>query len=301
MAYVSMSISRRLRRREREIASLYESVRLTTSTLDLPAVLDRLAEAVVSALHCRGASIRLLDRTGRLDTVTSRGLSDTYQGKASVDLGRALVDREVLEGKTVLVEDVANDARVYRPEEVLAEGIRTMLCAPLLGKRGAMGVLRAYGGEDHHFTLDDAAFLGAVAAHGAVAIENAEAYDVLRTTDREKTRFVQTVTHELRSPLQVTQNLMAVLRGGYTGPLNDRQVDLLERARHRLAFLGTLVDDLLDLAASRIDVGEAKAKPGTVDLAGALRCVCARFEAACRAKGLSLQLSVPGGGPLGLV
>jgi signal transduction histidine kinase len=293
MAYVSMSISRRLRRREREIASLYESVRLTTSTLDLPVVLDRLAEAVVAALHCRGASIRLLDRTGRLDTVTSHGLSDKYLGKASIDLGRALVDREVLEGKTVLVEDVATDARVYRPEEVLAEGVRSMLCAPLLGKRGAMGVLRAYGGEDHHFTPDDAVFLGAVAAHGAVAIENAEAYDVLRTLDREKTRFVQTVTHELRSPLQVTQNLMAVLRGGYTGPLNDRQTDLLERARHRVAFLGTLVDDLLDLAAGRIDAGEAKARQGTVDLAGAIRCVCARFEAACRAKGLWLRLTCP--------
>ena len=291
MAYFSMSISRRLRRREREIASLYESIRLTTSTLDLPLVLDRLAEAVVKALHCRGASIRLLDRTGRLDTVTTHGLSDAYLGKASIDLGRALVDREVLAGETVLVEDVATDARVYRPEEVLAEGIRTMLCAPLLGKRGAMGVLRAYGGEGHHFSFDDAVFLGAVAAHGAVAIENAEAYDVLKTLDREKTRFVQTVTHELRSPLQVTQNLMAVLRGGYTGPLNERQADLLERARHRVALLETLVNDLLDLAAGRTDAGSEKAKQGLVGLAEALRCVCARFDAACRAKGLSLQLS----------
>jgi signal transduction histidine kinase len=293
MAYFSMSISRRLRRRERQIASLYESVRLTTSTLDLPLVLDRLAGAVVKALHCRGASIRLLDRTGRLDTVTSYGLSDAYQGKASIDLGRALVDREVLAGQTVLVEDVATDGRVYRPAEVLAEGIRTMLCAPLLGKRGAMGVLRAYGGEGHHFSTDDAVFLGAVAAHGAVAIENAEAFDVVKTLDNEKSRFVQTVTHELRSPLQVAQNLMAVLGGGYTGPLNDRQTDLLDRARNRVAFLGTLVDDLLDLAAGRTDVGGKTATQGLVDLAQALGRVCARFETVCRARGLSLDLSCP--------
>ncbi|HEX7486115.1 MAG TPA: GAF domain-containing sensor histidine kinase [Vicinamibacterales bacterium] len=293
MAYFSISISRRLRRREREIAGLYESVRLSTSTLEVPLVLARLTEAVVKALHCRAASIRLLDRTGRLDTIATHGLSDAYEGKAPMDLGKALVDREVLSGKIVLVADVATDARVYHPEEVQAEGIKTMLCAPLLGKSGAIGVLRAYGGEDHEFTSDDGVFLGAVGAHGAVAIENAQAYDVLKTLDREKSRFVRIVTHELRSPLQVTQNLMAVLRGGYTGPLNERQVDLLERARHRVAFLETLVDDLLDLAAGRTDVREEKLDHGLVRLADALRRVSARFEAACRAKGLFLRVACP--------
>lgn len=293
MAYFSMSISRRLRRREHEIAGLYESVRLSTSTLELPLVLDRLTEAVVKALRCKAASIRLLDRTGRLDTVATHGLSDAYKGKAPMDLGKALVDREVLSGKIVLVADAATDARVYHPQEVQAEGIKSMLCAPLLGKRGAIGVLRAYGGADHQFTPDDGVFLGAVGAHGAVAIENAEAYDVLKTLDREKSRFVRIVTHELRSPLQVAQNLMAVLRAGYTGPLNDRQVDLLERARHRVAFLETLVDDLLDLAAGRTDVREAKPDQGLVRLADVLGRVCGRFEAACRAKGLSLRFSCP--------
>ena len=293
MAYFAMWISRRLRRREHEIAGLYESVRLSTSTLELPLVLDRLTEAVVISLGCKAASIRLLDMTGRLDTVATHGLSDAYQGKAPMDLGKALVDREVLSGRVVLVANAATDPRVYHPQEVQAEGIESMLCAPLLGKRGAIGVLRAYGGAGHVFTPDDGAFLAAVGVHGAVAIENAEAYDVLRTLDRDKTRFVRIVTHELRSPLQVTQNLMAVLRGGYTGPLNERQVDLVDRARRRVAFLETLVDDLLDLAAGRTDVREGKPAQGLVRLADVVGGVCARFEAACRARGLSLEFSCP--------
>ena len=275
------------------MAGLYESVKLTTSTLDLPLVLDRLTEAVVKALHCRAASIRLLDRTGRLDTVATHGLSEDYQGKAPMDLGKALVDREVLAGHTVLVADVATDARVHNPVLVRAEGVTTMLCAPLLGKRGAIGVLRAYGGEGHTFTPEDGVFLRAVGAHGAVAIENAEAYDVLKTLDRDKSRFVRMVTHELRSPIQVTRNLMAVLGAGYTGPLNERQADLLDRARHRLAFLETLVDDLLDLAAGRTDVRDEQAGTGLVRLADVIQRVCGRFEAACRAKGLSLHVACP--------
>ena len=291
MAYFSMSISRRLRRREHEVAGLYESVRLTTTTLDLPLVLERLTEAAVKALHCRAASIRLLGSTGRLDTVATYGLSDTYQGKAPMDLGKALVDREVLTGKVVLVSDVATDPRVYHPQAVVDEGIRSMLCAPLVGKRGAIGVLRAYGDDKHAFTPDDEVFLAAIGAHGAVAIEHAEAYEVLKTLDHEKSRFVRIVTHELRSPLQVTQNLMAVLRAGYTGALNDRQADLVERARHRVAFLETLVDDLLDLAEGRTDVREEKSDQGLVRLAETLRRVCARFDDVCRARGLSLTFT----------
>ncbi|RPJ83398.1 MAG: GAF domain-containing protein, partial [Acidobacteria bacterium] len=172
MAICAMSISRRLRRREHEIAGLYESVRLSTSTLDLSLVLERLTEAAVKALRCQAASIRLLDSTGRrVDMVATHGLSDTYQGKAPMDLGKALVDREVLTGKVVLVADVAADPRVYNPQAVMDEGIRSMLCAPLMGKRGAIGVLRAYGAEGHEFTPDDGAFLAALAVHGAVAIE----------------------------------------------------------------------------------------------------------------------------------
>jgi signal transduction histidine kinase len=297
MAVCAMSISRRLRLREHEIAGLYQSVRLTTSTLDLPLVLERLTEAVVKALGCKAASIRLLGRTGRLDTVATYGLSDTYQGKAPMDVGKALVDREVLTGKVVLVSDVATDPRVYHPQAVRDEGIQSMLCAPLLAKRGAIGVLRAYGAAGHRFTADDGTFLAAIGAHGAVAIENADAYAVLKALDGEKSRFVRIVTHELRSPLQVTQNLLAVLRGGYTGTLNERQLDLVDRARHRAAFLEKLVDDLLDLAASRTDVRAEQPEQGLVRLGDVLARVCGRFEPACRAKGLSLRFS-PGREPL---
>ena len=298
MAVCSMSISRRLRRREHEIAGLYESVRVATSTLDLPLVLERLTEAVVKALGCQAASIRLLDRAGRVEMVAMHGLSDAYQGKAPMDLGKALVDREVLTGKVVHVADVATDPRVYHPEAVRDEGIASMLCAPLAGRRGPIGVLRAYGAEGHAFTADDGRFLAAIGAHGAVAIENADAYHVLKALDREKSRFVRMVTHELRSPLQVARNLMAVLGGGYTGGLNERQADLLERARNRIGLLEELVNDLLELAAGRTEVGAPSPDRHLVAIADIVTRTCSRFEPACAAKGLSLRAATAPDAPL---
>ena len=42
---------------------------------------------------------------------------------------------------------------------VREEGIESMLSVPLSGKSGPLGVLRAYGGEGHKFSDEDAAFL----------------------------------------------------------------------------------------------------------------------------------------------
>jgi signal transduction histidine kinase len=295
-AYLAMSISRRLRRRETEIAGVYQIVRATTTTLDLGDVLTRLSEATAGVLRCQGAAIRLLDRSGRqLVAAASFGLSEAYMDKGPVELANSPIDREALaegaEGKVLLIDVATEAARVTYPRELRAEGIRTILIAPVVGRTGPIGVLRAYGGVGHVFTTDDQAFLSAVAAHGAIAIENAQAYERLAALDRDKTMFVRTVTHELRSPIQVSQNLLTLLEQGYVGTLAPQQADFITRARRRMEFLQTLVNDLLDLAAGKAEP-PALADRSTVVLPKLLREVCERFLAPASAKGVGLELEV---------
>jgi signal transduction histidine kinase len=290
MAYFSMTISRRLRYREDELAGLYQSVQATTSTLEVPEVLNRLAEATTRALGCKGAVIRLLDRTGsHLEVAASYGLSENYLDKAPIEMARARIDQEALSGKTVLVRDALRDDRLRYPEKIVSEGVRAILSAPLMGKRGPIGVLRAYGGTAYRFSEDDADFLSAIAAQGVVAIENAVAYQILENLDQDKSQFVRIVTHELRSPVQVTSSLLNVLDRGYVGELNAKQADLVDRARRRIQFLQTLIDDLLDLAAGKADV-LATAERGLVSLTDVLQEVHARYEAPAQDKGLTLRL-----------
>jgi signal transduction histidine kinase len=296
MAYISIAISRRLRRREDELAGLYRSVQAATSTLDLTGVLNRLAEATTRALRCKGAAIRLLDKTGNyLEVAGSYGLSEAYLDKAPIAVARSPIDQEALSGKTVLVPDTHAEARLRYPGKVAAEGIRTILSTPLTDRRGRIGVLRAYGGTTHRFNADDAAFLSAIAAEGAVAIENARAYQLLEKLDQEKSQFVRMVTHELRSPVQVISSLVNVLRRGYVGELNEKQVDLVDRAYRRLQFLQTLIDDLLDLAAGKADV-LATAERGLVPLTDVIRDVHARYESPAQEKGLALLCECPAEG-----
>jgi two-component system phosphate regulon sensor histidine kinase PhoR len=97
-------------------------------------------------------------------------------------------------------------------------------------------------------------------------------------------------THELRSPARVTSSLLNVLRQGYAGELNDRQADLVDRARTRIQVLETLIDDLLDLAAGKADRAADVAR-GPVSLSEVLHEVCVRHEPLAREKGLSMQYS----------
>lgn len=166
-----------------------------------------------------------------------------------------------------------------------------MLSVPLTGKSGPLGVLRAYGGEGHKFSDEDAAFLEMVAAHGAVAIENAQAYRMLEELDQEKSRFVRIATHELRSPIGVTESLLTALAGGYVGELSPQHVEVVGRAIKRVQALKALVNDLLDLASGKADVGRSERR--RVPLRGVVAEVCERLEARATGKGIALALELP--------
>ena len=292
LTYFCMRIARRLRRREQEINGLYESVRDTTASLDLETVLDRFVESASRVIGCKGAAIRLLDPTrSRVTFAATYGLSREYLETVPVEYDRAHLDQATMRGGAVFVNDAVDDPRIWQPERLEREGIASMLSVPLVGKAGFLGVLRAYGAEGHRFSGEDASFLQLVAAHGAVAIENAQAYAMLADLNQEKSKFVRVTTHELRAPAQGTESLLSALAKGYAGPLTDAQQELVTRARRRLSLLQNLVDDLLDLASGKANLREAEQRPVEV---GALTTeVCARFEASAREKGLRLSVRVP--------
>jgi signal transduction histidine kinase len=287
LAYICVAISVRLRRREKEIGSLYESVRDTTATLDLPTVLNRIVESTTRVLDCKGAAIRLLDpERKQVAFAATYGLSDEYVERVPQDFTRARLDQATLAGEPLFVNDAADDPRIWNQKRVREEGIESMLSVPLAGKGGPLGVLRAYGGEGYRFSDEDAAFLELVAAHGAVAIENAQAYRMLEELDREKSRFVRIATHELRSPISVTESLLTALAGGYVGDLLPAHLEVIERALKRVQALQSLVNDLLDLASGKVETRASERR--RVALNAVVEDVCDRLQARAAAKAISL-------------
>ena len=292
MAYCCMAIARRLRRRETELASLYDGVRDITSTLEIDTVLDRIVEAAAHVLHCRAAAIRLIDPAhAQVEFAASYGLSEAYRDEVPAEFARSRLDHDTLRDGVVHVLDVEKDPRVWRGERVRDEGISSMLSAAIHGRTGAMGVLRAYGAPGHRFTGEDAAYLQALAAQGAVAIEHAKAYRLLANLDRDKSRFLRMTTHELRSPVRVTESLLMTLAGGYAGALDAEQGELVGRAQRRLASLHALIDDLLDLAAGKALMVAPNQR--VLDLRAVVTEVVDRFQAVAAEKKIELVLEKP--------
>jgi signal transduction histidine kinase len=292
VAYTSMRIAKRLRRREAELGGLYEGVRDVTSTLEITAVLDRIVEAAARVLSCKAAAIRLIDQSRSLvEFAASWGLSETYRDEVPGEYAKSVLDQETMRDGVVHVRDVENDPRIWHPELVRDERIASMLSVAIKGRTGPLGVLRAYGAPGHTFGAEDVAYLQAVAAHGAVAIENAKAYRLLADLDRDKSKFLRITTHELRAPVRVTESLLMTLGDGFVGSLTPEQTEVLQRAQRRLASLHELIDDLLDLAAGKADM--AQVAPRRVDLRAAAGEVVDRLRPVAAGKGLALEVEQP--------
>ena len=73
----------------------------------------------------------------------------------------------------------------------------------------------------------------------------------LKELDQIKTDFVNTVSHDLRSPLTAILGYVELL--DRVGPLNDQQLDFIHRIQFSLQSITALIDDLLDLG--RIEEG----------------------------------------------
>jgi signal transduction histidine kinase len=106
-----------------------------------------------------------------------------------------------------------------------------------------------------------------------------------------KTAFTYKVAHELRAPVAGAISLIRPLMRGLAGQLNERQQDILARIDNRLDILMELVDDLLDLAATKTVVSEEALE--NVALQPVIQEVMDRLSVEAEAKKISFTLEEP--------
>ncbi len=290
--FIASGIMHRLRQRELHIAALLQTAQDVNSTLEMTPTLEHLARNAAEALAVRGASIRLLDATREnLNLVAFFGLSQSYLDKGPVSLRHSELDRRVLANQAVIICDPMQDRRLQYPQEIAAEGIQSMLVAPIISRHRPLGVLRVYSESQRCFTEEDAEFLTAIAQQGATAIENALAHEQLSEADQERAQFVRAVTHELRAPVTGAQSLMRVMLRGMAGDLSDQQKDILRRLEGRLDSLLALINDLLSFAASKaVDMHQP---PHPTPLNAILGSIRERYALQAEEKGLVFKFDLP--------
>ena len=132
------------------------------------------------------------------------------------------------------------------------------------------------------FATDDLEPLAAIAQHVSAAIASARLYkeaqegrQMAENANRLKTRFLSTVSHELRVPLNLVVGLSELLlREQGQGKQPARQD--LERIYASSRHLGFLIRDVLDLASS--DAGQLRLALEPLNLNDVLQAVCTTGE-----------------------
>jgi signal transduction histidine kinase len=286
-------------RREEEAAigqSLVAIAREINDSLDAVDVLDRIADAIRSALHASWSVIILRDANGGHLIVGSAGrVPEAIVSLRGVEFDTGafpLVDRVLTERDLSLTEEDAEgeEALLLQRWET-----RSLLGAALCGRRriGAPPGTRAGAAR---FADRGRELARGVAQHVAIALNNVRLVSDLRRADNLKTEFLSTMSHELRTPLNVIIGYADLLRDEAFGPVIGDQQDVLRRLRDNAHSLLELINATLEV--NRIEAGHSGLQLREVDLRTFLTELQYETEALPRQQGVALRWELPRGSDL---
>ena len=114
----------------------------------------------------------------------------------------------------------------------------------------------------------------------------------LENANKAKDRFLASMSHELRTPLNAVIGFTGTLLMKLPGELNDEQTHQLQLVRTSARHLLALINDLLNLA--KVEAGKIELHREAIDCAALVAEVAATLRPQAVAKGLSLELALPG-------
>src|SRR6267378_4349649 len=286
-AYLGQEQTRvELRRKVAQLTALHRAGLLFSSTLDREALMRKVLEALTSDLQYDRAMISFYDPVRRI-VMDARvlGVSPEIQAFAR---GREIPVTDpmspegivLLQGQPLLVGDVqAVWDRMHPLNQQLALLTQTKawIAVPLKIKDRILGSLTVDRIQAHSLTQDDLELMMTVAHQVAIALDNASAYEQIedlnvglevkvreRTAELEqadclRSQFLSHVSHELKTPLTSIKGFLQNLLDELTGPLNEKQQRYLSRMLDNSNRLIRMIEDLLDLVPSEIDLGHCVA------------------------------------------
>ncbi|MFH1169485.1 MAG: HAMP domain-containing sensor histidine kinase, partial [Chloroflexota bacterium] len=108
-------------------------------------------------------------------------------------------------------------------------------------------------------------------------------------------RFIGIAAHDLKAPLTAIQGFLWVMLGGFSGAINDKQKNMLERSAHRITELLGLISDLLDIP--RIETGQIVQEMKEISLRQVINNSLADLRAVAKDKAVKLKVELPAGLP----
>lgn len=168
-----------------ELKALIGIGSVINSSLGRKRVLEKVMDSLINLMQAERGFLILRDPvSGKLKPETSRGIDHVNLDAEAFKVSGTIIRKVAETGVPILTTNAQQDPRFGGQESIIAFNLRSILCAPLKLKDKLIGVLyvdnRVHTGI---FQENDLALITAFADQAAVAINNADLFESLKTTN----------------------------------------------------------------------------------------------------------------------
>jgi adenylate cyclase len=177
-----------LQRKANILTALYEMSKTLGSVFDLDAIFAKATDIIfrstpadrVVALLAEGNGTEDLEDLN-LNPIAMRARDQKLNDHArKLTIGRTITRKVMKDRVALLSQDAASDEQFAGVDSIVSQGVRSTICAPLVGESRVHGAIYADRLDPFAaFKPDDLELISAVAAQTAIAVENARAHERL--------------------------------------------------------------------------------------------------------------------------
>jgi two-component system sensor histidine kinase KdpD len=269
-------------RREKQTATLYALARELAISSSLESYISAIVKRAKETFG-RNAMVFLPDST-------NKGMLKPYADRPNVSVNE---------------NEMAAAIWCYQHQMMAGRGTDTLPSArarylPLVTARGTLGVM-ALSATDAigELTIEQERLLGAYADLAAVAIESIELGEevhnaqvlsqVLRDTEKLQTALINSISHDLRTPLVSVIGVLSTLQEEGMGLDDAAKKNMLQVAREEAERLNRLITNLLDV--SRIEAGAMKITRQPSDVQDLVGAALEQMGSRASARSISIDIS----------
>ncbi|PYY14187.1 MAG: hypothetical protein DMG61_10810 [Acidobacteria bacterium] len=207
---------KRLERENHLLTMLYDAGIALSSKLSLDGISEQVMNLAFRIQGVERGFMMLFNEGGEVTRQTEVRYRRPQTGSASqphIILSRAILDRIRTEKKPILVTDVATDERFRGSESMRIAGLRSAMCAPLLGSGKLFGILYVDNLEKPQaFTQDEWNVFALVAAQAGAAIDTLYAHEQIAKQVTQRAALERFLSPEVVE--MVSKNPEGVRLGG---------------------------------------------------------------------------------------
>jgi adenylate cyclase len=176
-----------LQRKAEILTLLYEMSQALGSVFDLDTLFQKATDIIFRVTSADRVVALLRDEQSEsaadvgLRPMALRARNERLLAEAqNTTIGRTITHRVMRERVALLSQDAAADSQLGKVKSIMAQGVRSTICAPLMTESNVYGAVYADRLDPFaEFTRDDLELISAIAAQAAVTVESVRAHERL--------------------------------------------------------------------------------------------------------------------------